>query len=261
MRKRSEHSRAGGVRRSLARVIRSAGCAVLAVALMPAAALAGNFGVSPIRLDLDRNTRSGSVTVSNDDEAPLLLQIKVYAWTQDAEGKDQYEESSELTYSPRLMTLQPKEQRIVRAGVRIPAAAQEKAYRLFIEEIPEPQKAQQSGGQVAVAIRFGVPVFVKPLVDEFKAEIVAPAVSKGVLTLGVKNSGNSHFRIQSIKLQSGELFSTELPGWYLLPGNSRTQTATLPADVCRKLGELEITVKTDRQDLKSKLSLDPAQCQ
>lgn len=235
---------------------------LLMAMLIPARGFAGNFGVSPIRLDLDRGTRTGALTVTNDDsERALLLQVKVYAWSQDEEGKDRYEESADLTFFPRIMTLQPREQRLVRAGSQLPAADREKTYRLFIEEIPEPRKAQEQGAQVAIAIRFGVPVFVKPLKEEFRGEIEKPKLSKGAVTLRVKNSGNTHFLIRSVSLKSGELFTEELPGWYLLPGVARTHSATIPADICKKLGRLEITVKTDRQDLTDSLDVDPALCE
>src|SRR5512147_2306777 len=53
--------------------------------LLPVAAKAGDWRVSPIRLDLGRDTKSGAVTVANDSDDRLQVQMKAYEWTQDAE--------------------------------------------------------------------------------------------------------------------------------------------------------------------------------
>lgn len=47
-------------------------------------AYAGDFGVSPIRVELDRGTKSALITVSNEDSRPLAFQVRALAWTQDA---------------------------------------------------------------------------------------------------------------------------------------------------------------------------------
>lgn len=234
----------------------------LLILLISPASLAGNFGVSPIRLDLDRNARTGAITITNDDpEKPLQLQVKAFAWSQDEEGKDRYEESGDLTFFPRIMTLPPQENRLVRAGIRVPAADREKTYRLFIEEIPEPRKVEAQGAQIAVKVRFGVPVFVKPLKEEPRGEIEKIELSRGTVTVKVKNTGNTHFVIKSVNLKSGDLFAKEISGWYLLPGAARAHSAAIPAEVCKKLGKLDVTVKTDRLELSHSLDVDKAMCE
>ncbi len=130
-------------------------------------ALAGEWRVSPIRLELDRKVKSGVLSVINEGGEKLLVQIRAFEWTQDEEGKDQYAETADLVFFPKIMTLEKGEERMIRTGIRVPAAGREKTYRLFIEEIPEPRKGGE-GTNVTVAIRFGVPIFVKPIKDENK---------------------------------------------------------------------------------------------
>jgi fimbrial chaperone protein len=161
------------------------------------------------------------------------------------------------------MTLDKSEEKILRAGIKIPATAKEKTYRLFIEEIPEPKKAE--GVNVAIAIRFGVPIFVKPLKEEVKGEIEKVDLSKGILNALVKNIGNSHFVINSVDIKGKnvkgeETFSKELSGWYLLNGVSRRYTIIIPQEVCKALSRLDIEVKTDRFKLNGKLDVDQAMC-
>lgn len=235
--------------------------ALFLASLFPSLAAAGNFGVTPIRLDLGRDARTGAVTVTNDSpDASLDIQVRVFEWTQDAEGKDQYEESQDLTYFPRILTLPPKEKHLVRAGIRVPPKDRERAYRLFIEEIPDLRKAEGEGSQVAIAVRFGVPVFVKPLTEEVRGEIESLRVAAGKVEVRVRNSGNVHFAIDSVRLKSGEGYEQSLPGWYLLPGAARTYAAQIPPDVCMTLGRLDIVVKTDRMELTRSVEIDKAQC-
>ncbi len=234
---------------------------VSALALLPALAHAGEFGVTPIRLDLDRNTRTGSVTVYNEDQDnPLQVQMHLHLWEQDETGADKLSESSDLSFFPRLMNLPAKEQRLLRAGIKLPPGDQERAYRLFIEEIPDPARNTKPGTNIAVAIRFGLPVFVKPLVESPKAEIESIRLEKGKLSIKVANTGNVHFRILNILLAASEGFQKEINGWYLLPGIHREYSLVIPADTCKKLGKIDITVKTDLEDLRDTLTIDKAQC-
>lgn len=231
---------------------------VALAALSPASA--GQFGVSPIRVDLDRNAKSGAITVSNDEDAESLrVQMRLFEWTQDAEGKDVYRESQDLVYFPRLMILEKGQQKLVRVGLRTPATTQEKTYRLFVEELPSPPGAA-TGNRVAIAVRFGVPVYLKPAKEDQRGEIVKMTVANGVLHVGVRNSGNTHFTIKTVTATSGKAFSRELAGWYLLAGVTRDHAIELPAADCARLGKLDVTVATDQMELHGTLAVDASMC-
>ena len=238
-------------------------CVLFCLILIPFIAFSGEFRVTPIRLDFDRGAKSGVITILNEGGDKLNVQMKAFEWTQNAEGKDQYTETNDIIFFPRIMALEKSEEKILRAGIKIPATTKEKTYRLFIEEIPEPKKAE--GVNVAIAIRFGVPIFVKPLKEEVKGEIEKVELSKGVLSALVKNRGNTHFIINSIDIKGknakGEaIFSKELSGWYLLSGVSRLYSTPIPQEVCKDLVRLDMEIKTDRFNLNGKLDVDQAMC-
>jgi len=231
--------------------------------LIPSIVCSGEFRVTPIRLDFDRGTKSGVIAIVNEGGEKLNAQMRAFEWSQNADGKDQYTETNDIIFFPRIMALDKNEEKILRAGIKIPATTKEKTYRLFIEEIPQPKKTE--GVNIAIAIRFGVPIFVKPLKEEVKGEIEKVELSKGVLNALVRNRGNTHFIINSINVRGnnrkGEnLFSQELSGWYLLSGISRLYTMTVPQEVCKELSRLDIEVKTDRLNLNGKLDVDEAMC-
>lgn len=236
---------------------------LLAGLLLPAEALSGQWRVTPVRLELDRQAKTGAVTVHNEGNDPLRVQLKAMEWTQDPEGKDRFRETQDLIVFPKIMEVPPNGQRLVRAGIRVPPAKAEKAYRLFIEEIPAP--ARESGANVRIAIRFGMPVFAKPPTEEVRGEIGALDLSDGVLRVPVRNPGNVHFRIRSVvvtgKHGTGEpVFTAESDGWYLLSGSGRVHPVKLPAEGCRGSATLEVSVDTDRVPLFSSRSGDPNLC-
>lgn len=237
--------------------------AVAGVFFFIGSAYSGEWRVTPIRLDFDKGTKSGVITITNDSAEKVRLQIKSTEWIQDSEGKDKYTDTSDLVYYPKMMILDNKEEKVLRAGIKTTEVEKEKTYRLFIEEIPEPGTAE--GSRVAIALRFGVPIFIKPQKEEVKGEIEKLEMSNGVFKTVVKNHGNVHFMISSINIKGknkagDEIFAKELSGWYLLNGTSRPYTTQIPQDKCNDLERLDVEVKTKEFNLNGKLDVDKAMC-
>ncbi len=234
------------------------------ILLPPAVVHSGEWRVSPVRLELGRNAKSGAVTVYNEADEPLQIQMRAFEWTQDAEGKDRYAATEDLLFFPKIMIFTRKEERILRAGVRVPASKTEKAYRLYVEEIPGSRQGE--GVNVAIAIRIGVPIFVKPLKEEPKGEVGSMGMANGVLSIPVRNDGNVHFVIRSITVtgenaKGEKVFSREIGGWYLLAHASRRYAAEVPKDVCGDLVKVSVEAKTDRFSFSGEFAPDRAMCE
>jgi len=240
---------------------RSSSLAALAVCLLMSvttASQAGNFAVSPIRLDYDSANINGAITITNAAETELRVQISLYEWRQDEHGKDLYTPSDDLLYFPHLATIAPAARQLVRAGLRQPASSdQERSYRLFVEELPDSKAI--SGTRLAVAVRFGVPLFVKPQQESVRGEITSLSMDKGVLHVVVANSGNTHFKISTVAA-TAEAFTQQVSGWYLLPGVSREYQITVPTEACIKSRKLSVVVDTDRVKLEKSLEIEPSMC-
>jgi fimbrial chaperone protein len=224
---------------------------------------AGNFGVSPIRVELDRATKSALVTVSNDDAKPLAFQVRALEWSQEANGADRYTETSDLVYFPQQFKVAPNENRVVRVGYKVPATQSEKTYRLFIEELADPQRDAASTG-IAVTLRFGVPIFLRPAAASITGELDL-AIKSGVAQVLVKNTGNAHFRLASVNLTAlgpgGEtVHQQSIDGWYVLSGVQRPYVLKLPPEVCARSKSIRIEAPADKLDLRAERELGPADC-
>jgi fimbrial chaperone protein len=215
--------------------------------LVPDASIAGLFGISPIRIDLDRQNKTDSIAVSNDEtERNLDMQTKLFEWTQNEKGEDIYTESNDLVFFPRIFSVEKQDKRVVRVGLKVPGGATEKAYRLFIEELPPKPDPEQKGAQIVFVLRFGVAVFVRPDKEQLAGNIEAVEGGPDTAAIVIHNTGNANFQIQSLALKSETGYEKEVAGGYVLSGATRRFNAPFPADACAKTGKLHVVMKTDR---------------
>lgn len=218
--------------------------------LVPQLVCAAGWRVIPIRLDLGVKEKSGVIRIINDDSTPMPLQMSAAEWTQDENGKDVYTPSEDLVFFPRVMTVEAQAERIIRVGVRNPALVSEKTFRLFVEQIPVPNDS--AGAQVAVAIKFGVPIFVTPPEKKISGQMEPVSFNNEELTVPVKNTGNSYFRVTTVTARGldaagQEVFTESLTGWYLLHGVRRTHQLAIASADCRKAVKIDVEAKTDQK--------------
>ena len=204
---------------------------VLACLLLAAAApaLAGRFSVAPIRVDFGAGLRIGAVTVTSEDDHPLVFKNTPSLWTQNADGGDVYTPTSDLVVTPPLLRVETGEPRIVRIGTLRDPGEVERSYRVFLEE-QAPANPEGGGATIAVVIKFGVPVFVAPRSERVagSAEIVERKPAR--ISVQVKNTGNVHFNVETITANGVAL--KDVSSWYLLPGTMRRYDLAIPAEAC-----------------------------
>jgi fimbrial chaperone protein len=236
---------------------------LLSISLPDQPAHSGTWRVIPIRLEFDQRARSGVVTITNDSDEKISFSIDAREWVQTDEGKDQYTETMDLLFFPKVLSIDPHTERIIRVGIKAPAVKMEKSYRLFIKQEVPPE--ERSGTTVAIAIRFGVPIFSKPLVEEVKGAIAQTTIQQGALKIDLRNTGNVHFRVAKIKLSGknasgAQVFSQELDGGYLLAGTERIFGTVLAEEVCTELRDIDIQVTSDRIHFSGQIDVDKAKC-
>ncbi len=251
------------------------GFGVLAVLLFIAVALsnalAADFQIQPTYLDLGGSVKSGAFSVINNSDEKIDVQISVKEWSQDAGGKDVYEDTNDIVFFPKIMSVEPFGQRAIRIGVKAPPSQMEKTYRLFVEEIPSPNKTadMNSKGSIraglTIAFRFATPIFVKPVRPQESYFIERVEMTKGVVRAIVKNTGNVHIKLRAVtfsgKAADGkELYSREFAGWYILHGLSLPYESAIPQELCGKLAVINVSAQTENLTINGTLNVQKNMC-
>jgi fimbrial chaperone protein len=185
-------------------------------------ALAGTLGVAPIRVELGPTAGVAVLTVRNQDDAPVVVQARPAAWSQH-DGQEQLEDTHELLVTPPLFTIPARSEQVVRVALlRKPDPARELDYRLVLSEVP-PEAAPEPG-QLRVALRITLPVFVAAAVRG------APELSwhhsvlpDGTLRIVAENRGRAHIQVLNFDASPAEGGGEQLHtdnARYLLPGAS-----------------------------------------
>lgn len=228
-------------------------------------ARAADFTVNPIQIFLAGQTRSAILTVQNTSGEPLRFQLNAFTWAQDPAGQMQLAPTSEIIFFPRLLTLAPGEQRIVRVGTSVAAGPVERTYRIFVEELPPSAQQAAPAGQVRVLARMGIPIFVEAKTGRAELRLSPPALQPGRLVFELRNGGTKHAIPQVIRVRGqgagGEtLWEGEQEGWYVLAGDRRVYEMPFPREECVRTKTVAVEVKTGEQTLTERLDITAAAC-
>ena len=182
-------------------------------------ALAATFTVTPVRIYMKPQDRAVAVTITNESDAPVLLQADLYTWSQKADGTDETALTEDLVLSPPIIKLAARGRQVVRLARLKPAdAGRQLTYRMILREVPEAAAAKDKI-QVAVALALSMPVFVTPA--PAKREMACEASRAGGETLNVTcaNKGSAYAQVREIVVKHGEQIVGRFEGGaYILPG-------------------------------------------
>lgn len=231
------------------------------------AVLASAYKVTPIQVSLSTRTSSTLLTLSNESDDTIRFQLSAFAWNQSPKGAIELSPTEDVVFYPPLLTLKPGEQRNIRVGMKAAVGPIEKTYRLFVEELPPPEKADAApgGSQVTFLTRMGIPIFVEPTSPQVKGGVEAIRLEHGRLAFGVSNVGNVHFAVQKVRVTGSDAsarktFEKETAGWYVLAGGSREFELELSAAECSKTQKVRIEVETDRLTFEKSAELPAGAC-
>ncbi len=135
-------------------------CLVGLLLAAPPGAMAAALSVAPTRIDLAPDQRAAAVTLQNDGDEPVMVQVQTFAWTGSPATSD-LTPTRDLVAMPPVATVAAGDKQLIRVAARggdKPAA--EQSYRLIITEVPPETKGPQAG--VRFALRLSLPVFVTP---------------------------------------------------------------------------------------------------
>jgi fimbrial chaperone protein len=224
------------------------------------------FNITPTRLFISKGQTSTSLMLRNDGGESLRFQVSAFAWSNDRDGQMVLKPTSDVVFFPVLFSVEPGQSRRVRVAVSERAIERELSYRLFVEQLPSRAAAQPPG--VQMLMRASIPVFVRPPSMVARATLDEADVIGGRLSFVLRNTGTVHVSTTSITVRvpggmgSRRPFETQLPGWYLLSGESRVYHVTLPAEVCEEhpLLTIAVTFADNKQPLILDYRVGPGDC-
>ena len=213
-----------------------ASLALLLLALGAYRAEASTFNISPIRAELSGAHRTEALTIVNADDEPVVIQVRVVAWSQ-KDGSEHLDETREILSTPPVLQIPANSQQIVRVALRRePDAAQELTYRVIFEEVPQAAPKDFTG--LRVALRLSIPVFVAPVQGKATAQVAWQSrwLPNGQVEIAATNHGTAHYQVTDFEAQfPGSLMPLRgNTSKYVLPGSRMVWTLTPPADAVRQ---------------------------
>jgi fimbrial chaperone protein len=224
---------------------------------------ASSFQVNPIRITLTPQGSSSLLTVRNEGNERLRLQVDFYAWDQSKQGEMILNPTDDLVVYPSLLAIDAGNERNVRVGTKSPVVSKEKSYRIFIEELPPTTKRVDSG--IRILTRIGVPIFIQPQPPKSHASIENVAVHKSEILFEVINRGNVHFLPRGIRVKGTDstgvnALEKNLDPWYILAGGSRQYRLEISPSDCSKIKEVTVEVELEEKILKQQFFLPANTC-
>jgi fimbrial chaperone protein len=243
---------------------------LLFTAVFISRAVAADFQIQPMTMDLSSGVKSGVFSVINNGSEKIDFQVSLREWNQDEKGKDVLTDTKDIIFFPTVMSVEAKSQRAIRIGLKTAPSLKEKTYRLLVQEIPTHKNTDDGVKKnikagVAIAFRFSMPIFVKPLKPEESYIIDRIEMSKGVVKATVRNTGNVHVKLRAVKFSGKsadgtEIFSKEVAGWYILNGLSISYEAEIPKDVCGKIAQIDLNAQTETANINGALNVQKNMC-
>ena len=188
------------------------------------AAIAGTFNVSPVKINLSKNSSTAIITVSNAGNSDTTIQLQTMRWLQDVEG-DKLQPTREIVATPQIFSIKAGATQLIRVGmVTKPDPVNEIAYRLVLDEIPSPPEPGFKGLQVALKIT--LPIFVQPVTKSSpELNFSWEQTQDKKIRVAIANHGSAHAQILRAKIsdESDEktVFFNHEKSLYILPGQSR----------------------------------------
>ncbi|MDH5633300.1 MAG: fimbria/pilus periplasmic chaperone [Gammaproteobacteria bacterium] len=220
----------------------------------------GSFRVLPLRLFFDNDARTSILTIINNEDRPVTIQVNARKWLQDKTGEDIYEDTRDILFFPRIVTIAEHSEQVIRVGFQGQRDQEvETSYRLFLTELPV-NDAPEKGARLILALQIGVPVFIKARGAAPEASLVSTTLSDGAVRVSVQNTGTAHFIVGDIRLtgmdaSQSSMFETVGRGWYVLPGKTRSFAVMVPEQQCGKSKLIKTSVEAGDQKLEASVNM------
>lgn len=160
---------------------------------------AASLQVAPVLVEVPAPGVASTLKLRNEGAKAINAQIRIFRWTQ-ANGADVLTPTDDVAASPPVASLKPGTDytvRIVRTSKE--PIAQEEAYRLLVDELPEP--SQGGAATVNIDLRYSIPVFFTMPGAPSKLSFDLQRSAKPMIA--VSNAGDRRVRLAKLKFVDG----------------------------------------------------------
>lgn len=213
--------------------------------LAPEATLAGQIQLSPLSLSLTPDQRATTITLRNEADAPVSLQIRAFAWQTDIDTGILLAPTQDIALSPAMVTLPAGATQLIRVVARNPQRrGAEQYYRILIDELPSAARASRN--KIQVLTRYSLPLFLEPYIAGLpKLALQLQQCQDGRQRLLISNTGERRARLANWLILDGEQTLASQPGLagYALPGSQLA--LAVPTDLAWPAAGAKLRADTD----------------
>lgn len=197
----------------------------------------------PIDPWLSAETKATELWIQNQGNSATTMQVRIVRWKQEG-GYERYSAQQDVVASPPIVTIGKGSKQLIRLIKQgtVPMGV-EQAYRIIVDEIPQPDAKADPAIGLKLQMRYSIPLFVYgqgiPTIKEGAHHALVDtknlswrvAQEGGQPVLEVRNQGDVHVRLSQVALEQGGQKRTIAEGLlgYVLPHSARSWS--VPAGV------------------------------
>lgn len=211
--------------------------ALACAGLLPLHALAAaSILIWPIDPWLAADQRATELWLENRGDSTTIMQVRIVRWQQE-NGFERYQAQQDVVASPPMLSLSAGGKQLIRLIKQgdVPAG-KEYAYRIIIDEIPQPEQAGVVRPGLKLQMRYSIPLFAYGQGTAARADGAHRALTDasnlswrvirrdGKPALQVENRGGVHLRLSQVSLTQNGARREVAQGLlgYVLPGQARS---------------------------------------
>lgn len=201
----------------------------------PQAQAAASILLWPIDPWLAADTPATELWIQNQGDTPTTMQVRIVRWRQDG-GNERYQPQQDVVASPPIVRIDKGSKQLIRLikQTTVPAGV-EQAYRIIVDEIPQPQDDKTPQIGLKIQMRYSIPLFAYGQGIATQREGANHALVEtrdlswrtvrdgGKPAIEFTNRSDVHVRLSNVKVQQGGQSKELADGLlgYVLPGSTR----------------------------------------
>lgn len=226
-------------------------------------ASAARFSVNLTRIHLGSRHPVETVLLGNEEAQPLSFEVQVRRWTQGADGAWSLVPSDGLVVHPLILTVPAGGKARVRIGTLSPTTATEQAYRVELQQLPDPN-APADAMQIRMLTRISLPVFVQPPSARPQLSLAVDASSAAKLELSLRNAGTAYAppgvaTVRVLDAAGRALHQGKVTVGYVLAGARLPLATAWPGGACAHAAQVELAT-AEGATLRAALPSGPRRC-